>query len=326
MDFDRLENWVNKIFESCKEYVLSSLNENNKKLPVVHFSVSLENNVINATAKSINHSYLVEIGIATLRVFESYYATILHELNIRKWLQLEENCSKELEDLYFQYMFTYTIKMILFHELGHICNEHLDYMKEKKHFEEYKLDELNNISESDILETQAIEWNADDFAATRLIGQTTYNKNLNLYGFDITKNHAMILNYFIIVSLFSILGMSKQSENVNLYNDLSKNHLPKRFRCISTLLSAQKAYITMNKISDEIDYDAFYKLIIKYERVPIEFMKIYDKQKKQFWDRYSNLTQLDEKHAEYYKIVDTYYKNEMTAKISKYSYMEKVYE
>ena len=164
----------------------------------------------------------------------------------------------------------------------------------------------------------ALEWNADDFSASRIVEKYLSNdtiKKLELHG----AQQSMALVVSAYTALYTLMEMGVRCENAEEYK--SFEHLPKRIRLEKSL---ESIYYYINNIKSfrigekSKKYLEYYKKI--FEKWTELFLKTYflDYDFIQI-DMNNNLEELDEKHRKYYKRVENYYLMNLPSILEKYS-------
>ena len=226
------------------------------------------------------------------------------------------------------------MKILFYHELGHIFNGHIDYIKNKeseyiKNNPDYSCKNENAFSYEGrkarpFVSTemwQALEWNADDFAASRMVGQYTFDENiqhLGLFG----KEHGLFFLLVAYVSLFTLMEMGVKVLKPEEYKD--KEHLPKRIRLNKSIESMFAAYKELNSLEISLDAsDVEEKYVPCIESWTEAFMRTYFKD----YDVLNlktdmNIDELDEQHMHYYNRVDNFYARNLIQELAPYTYCE----
>lgn len=327
MEYWDIDEFGKKIFESCLAYVNNDLLDFCGKKLNVTYKTGIEKGQIYANAdKSAEGEYIVTVEMVTYNEIDKFYRTMLYQPNYFKMVTYNEEYSEELAVEVYEYLFQYTIKLIILHELGHIFNGHIDYIlkkKREKNIDNSELELRNNMKEARVFlkseEWQALEWNADDFAATRIVGQTTYNDNIKNHTFIKGKEHAIFLDIIAAITMYTIMGMSYESTNEEKSLFRNKEHLPYRFRAQKYVQTLLDAYAHFHyKIS--IQNDTLNALLIKIEEWALVYLQNIKNVDMSEWKLDSNLEELDEEHYSYYDRVDNYYCTKMYENLKEYSY------
>jgi len=218
------------------------------------------------------------------------------------------------------------LDILLYHEIGHIMNGHIDYIKDKEK-------ESNSISDLPYAfsylgkkarpfikpeEWQALEWNADDFSASRIVEKYLNGdniKNLGLHG----PQQAVALVVSAYTALYTLMEMGVRCENAEEYK--SFEHLPKRIRLEKSLESIYDYFNCFEKYRigrESKEYLEYYKKI--FEKWTGLFLKTYFKDYDFIQiDENNNLEELDDEHKEYYKRVENYYLMNLPMILDKYA-------
>ncbi|NFB52054.1 hypothetical protein EXM40_04365 [Clostridium botulinum] len=347
VDFIVAEQHLMNIFEGCLAYVNENLQREKNIQLDVKFHMDVEKQKIYASAgKRPEGGYIVKVSMATYNIIEEYYSTMICIKGFYNTMTLREEFNGGIAQNYSRILIDMTLRTIIFHELGHIFNGHIDYIQFK--IDEYKklhpeVKEINYIPEYlekskearpylTPIDWQALEWNADDFAITRLIGQYTYKDNIDG---DILKtiDQAFFMITAAITSMYCLMDMNlaKDKDTINEYK--LEEHLPKRFRlkkyCEVAVLATEKFNgIELFKGLNKEDYDSvikrfeeWYVLYIKVKRGTLkegEGLNEADETVE------NNKDELDDIHIDYYKKVDEYYVKNLPLELDGFTYF-KVY-
>ncbi|BCC29293.1 hypothetical protein [Bacillus cereus] len=151
----------------------------------------------------------------------------------------DDNFAMHLANLYINV----TINFVFLHELGHIVNNHLAYIKSLKYEEELMMDypEPNNIAGLNIsaYEYQTLEMEADEFATKNILEIITSEylvkqlfKQPSIYHVAPTLKHLCLYIFSAIVNERSLQGIGANRRNYDLAN---ARYLPSRMRLLVIL-------------------------------------------------------------------------------------------
>lgn len=331
MDIFEKEEFLKGIFEASLQYINTNIrihynNEFKVKLKIISNKV----NEINGWADKIDNIYTVGIYWGTYHWIDDFWKKMLTDDVFLSLLTGKTHIDnkKEISEEYYPLMLIISLKCVIFHELGHIVNGHVDYIKDKnensmKLFEAVDKEEVmsKKLGNIDSKIWQAIEWNADDFGATNIIGQTTYRDNIEK---SVIKNseHGLWLTFIAQVVVYSLMYMGLEGRDGLEYKE--KKHLPLRFRLESIRKTMALAYKKFNgKLTQEIPDNIYNMVFSRIEEWVILFMK----------EEYNpninisienNKDTLDFNHREYYKEVESYYLNHLPNELKKYTFVRVV--
>jgi len=165
-------------------------------------------------------------------------------------------------------MLELSLKCIIFHELGHIFNGHIDYLKassgnDVKLYEiEYNTNQSNSFSKISAINWQAMEWNEDDFASTRIIGQATYKDIIENTIIE-NKEHGLWLAAISQVAAYSLMYIGIKNRSEADYK--LKKHLPLRFRLESLIKNMLYAYEKFNGDNLLAKFELYMKAMTRVE-------------------------------------------------------------
>jgi hypothetical protein len=218
------------------------------------------------------------------------------------------------------------LDILLYHEIGHIANGHIDYIKDKE--KEYGA--INDLPYAFSYvgkkarpfispeEWQALEWNADDFSASRIVEKYLSDdtiKNLGLQGLQ----QAMAIVVSSYTALYTLMEMGVRCENAEEYK--SFEHLPKRIRLEKSLESVYEYFNSFKSYrigKESKEHLECYKKV--FEKWTGMYLKTYFKDYDFIQiDENNNLEELDDEHREYYKRVENYYLMNLPLILDKYA-------
>ncbi len=322
-EVDKAENLVNKLFGDCIFYANRELKRLKNKELKIDFNVSLKVNQVNACAKkNTNGEYEVEVEFVAINKIFDTINNLLYNEGFYRLVAFEDKFNNEDAVKYLDYLFQATIKILLFHELGHIFHGHIDFLMDKNvNSGELCLYEYENTETemSDLILQQAFEWQADDFSVTMLVGQLTYDDNVKAVNEILkSKEHSLFLIMVSATILFTLMGMSNEYRYSINYDYKEKKHLPARFRVNKFVETSFLAYEHFNKDKIDVDYNKVLQAMQVVEEWVNGYLNISEECGK--YDIKNNSKDLDKEHFKYYDMVDSYYTKEMKAILKKYSY------
>lgn len=285
IDFFEMEEHALKLMNFCRTHLNSILKQYDQKELDIECIFSLDTS-INAQSKLKDNKYTIKLNngayIAVRNFYEqkffgedkSYYH------NITK----EKEYDKNIATYYYELMLDITLVTFIYHEYGHIYNGHLDYLasEKRKHNQEADFVSLNADNESELtlipIKHQALEWNADDFSATRVI-ESFFNYHY-WKTFDKTNTLSFTQLFWVVANatLLSYCLIGSKKESIALRDSA---HLPAKFRALAFINTAEKKLrkwcgvkdVSQSMINDAIDlakqkaevYDINYGLKISTE-------------------------------------------------------------
>lgn len=267
-----------------------------------------------------------EVFEKTFRVLN----TLLYEGNINFYTiasmgDLEYNAKKAI--LILELMHSISCRLIIYHELGHIFNGHLDYYQTYKTGEQ-KLSLFMDSRENQLppIESQVLEMDADAFAATRLIGQFTYLPNIekiNLVVPNAIKSqiHAFFLVVVSSCITFSIMGLGYKREQIDY---LKTNYLPLRTRQDYYVRSALKAYRVINEVntySEFLDIKLYREVLYNIEQyINLYYNEILGFEKTEF-NSSNNRDEMGQGLIEHADFLESVWAKEMRSKLLPFSHL-----
>lgn len=244
------------IFENILESALRFTNEilqfENIKLDI-NFNIQ-DSEVFNAKTSLIEDDYYsITMNSEIFRKISDVLDVLLYEENhgFYKMISFDVEYQHEKAISYYFILMQVMVKLIFYHEIGHVVNGHLRYKLSRECQSQqctmFMNSENNNL---DCLESQVLEMDADAFSATMLVRQITYPENLKQFP-DIIKGkgHGFFLLIISANLLFAIQGLMYKTHT----RDLEKlSYLPLKTRQDYYLRCATVAY---NYYNEKIEYD-----------------------------------------------------------------------
>lgn len=321
LDFFDAEEKCNAIFDASLEYINHLLNELHLEQPIVDFTLSFENNQMNARAFYVaDRRYSVSLNYACYVMLFGFFDEYLHRDDYFSLISTGKKASEELVNGYLELLMDISIQLIIFHELGHVYNGHLDYLAKEKNTSTLFEVDSENLEGEDALMRQAFEWNADEFAATHLAPFYEISENC-----DSIFIKSPIIGYWLIfvctVTVFSFLGAGNESEANDAYK--YRTHLPLRCRVMQILESNMDCFQVLNQNRFDFNSAQFtlQDLIIELEKCCDSYINKVVYAEKKANNPYYNWSDWDEEHERYYQKVDYFFMHQMTEAIEPYSYL-----
>lgn len=337
VDFCSAEKHLNMIFDGCLNYLNDTLQKEKGIKLDVKFKMDIQKEKIYASVeKRLEGDYLVRVSMASYNIVEEYYSKMICLDGIYKMITLREEFDEKIATEYSNLLIDMTLRTIIFHELGHVFNGHIDYIEAK--INEYKklntkVNQINYIAEYlekskkarpylEPIDWQALEWNADDFAITRLIGQYTYKDKIDG---DILKSvdHAFFIITFAISSMYCLMDMNIAKEKDELGEYRLEEHLPKRFRLQKYLEVAILATEKLNNIKlfkNIEDKKIYYSVTKRFEEWYILYTNLQQEVDANYKTIENNKNELDNMHMDYYNKVDEYYMKNLPEELKDFTY------
>ncbi|WP_379163176.1 hypothetical protein [Paenibacillus sp. sgz5001063] len=333
-----------KYKENCYEHIEGSVHYCNGDLKVFKGNeLSIDYSIIDSMEFNANSSvfddktYKLKMNSEVFEKTFHILNTLLYKENINFYRIIsggEKTYNSEKANLYLDLMHAISTRLIIFHELGHIYNGHLDYYQTFKTGAQ-GLSLFLNSSENQLppLESQVLEMDADAFAATRIIGQFTFSPNIEAYNKiipDLFKHHIHSLILVIISSCitFSIMGLGRKREPGDY---LSSKYLPLRTRQDYFVRCALNAYKILN--DDQTIYQESELLDINFYREVLfnveQYVNLYYQEAlgihKDDMNSSNNKNELDEvliKHADF---LEDFWSIEMRSKLLPFAHLGLAY-
>lgn len=322
-ELEEVEERVGLVFENCLNHI------NNRKEEHISIKVKIgfgkDDRIAAFADKNKDGEYIVEVNMPSYFIIYSFCHCIVMQ-EIYPIISYDNNENKR--GFYAELLTVIMLDILLYHEIGHIMNGHIDYIKDKEKESNitndlpYAFSYVGKKARPFISpeEWQALEWNADDFSASRIVEKYLNSdtiKTLELQG----PQQAMALVVTAYTALYTLMEMGVRCENAEEYQ--SFEHLPKRIRLEKSLESIYDYFNSLKSYrigKESKEYLEYYKKI--FEKWTVLFLKTYflDYDFIQI-DENNNLEELDDEHREYYKRVDNYYLMKLPSILDKYSKM-----
>lgn len=283
-----------------------------------------------AQSRLFNDEYSIHIDSKLFEISFQVLNTLLHEKNKTFYTVVSGEMQYDLEkaNIYLDLLHEISTKMIIFHELGHIFNGHLLYKINSNKANESHMfmnSELNDLSP---IVSQVLEMDADCFAATRLIGQMTFESSIEHYnsvipGIIKNKIHALILSIIGSNLVFSIQGLGRKREIKDL---MLLKYLPLRARQDYFVRSALYSFESLNPreelvLGDKIlDINFFREVLPNLEQYTnLFFQEVYGFSPETFNSK-NNLNEIEDDVLKHCDLLDGFWSSEMRNKLLPYSY------
>lgn len=326
LEYPEVDEYGRIMFERCLAYVNRDLYDYRGKQLDIQYETGITKNEINASADVIEkNKYLVTVEMPTINEILSLYEYLLQQPNFYMYVAgifVNGRYDERLAFNISRYLSQITLNMIIFHELGHIFNGHVDYIKQNiRNDEGYSL--RNQLKKArPFLEEkmwQALEWNADDFSATRIIGQILYKENLERNDFLVDYGHAFVLAEIATVGMFTLMGMSYECTDEEKRIFKEKEHLPLRFRMHQYI---KDLYTAANAVGFKYNYDPLEitPILQDVEDFCVTYLYVVKEKKYEEWSIFSNMEELDDIHKKYYIDVSDFYRNNLNDILAEYAY------
>ena len=320
-ELEEVEERVGVLFENCLNHINNGREE--------HISIKVQigfgkdDRIAAFADKTRGGEYIIEVNMSSYFIIYSFcHCIVLQEI----YPIITYNDSEDKRGFYAELLTAIMLDILLYHEIGHIVNGHIDYIKDREKESNiindlpYAFSYVGKKARPFISpeEWQALEWNADDFSASRIVEKYLSSdtiKKLRLQG----PQQAVAIIVSSYTALYTLMEMGVRCENAEEYK--SFEHLPKRIRLEKSLASVYDYFnsFKLYRIGKESkEYLEYYKKI--FERWTGLFLKNYflDYDSIQI-DENNNLEELDDEHREYYKRVENYYLMNLPLILDKYA-------
>ena len=212
--------------------------------------------------------------------------------------------------MYATYMQVLSIRVLLFHEFGHIYNGHLQELKGKNANLSISENETADLKDGDmeIIKWQATEWDADRFCAYHMVPfqfqlqEMLFLKELKLEAIYSNKIYMLYAIILSVMVTFSILGAGREDTTGKSYKE--KRHLPERFRTFCFIDDILSEYNHIFGTNEAMGNGKKREFIFAFE----EWIDKYMEQVCNLpnWNTKNNNDIFDANHMKYYKKVETY--------------------
>lgn len=197
---------------------------------------------INAKAiETKNGNITIKITLGFFRELEAFYKTVFYKENqvFYKSVSAESTFDESRSIFYLDLMLKLSLSVFILHEYGHIYNGHLLYLINTNKSNTAKMTTNDCATTSpdyiDYITYQSMEWNADDFASTRLVAIYTHDDKITLLisnnkNYIKSKEHMLFIIMFSSYIAFSLMRLGEEKKHDSNYDFRLKKHLPKIFR------------------------------------------------------------------------------------------------
>jgi len=278
----------------------------------------------NATSYRINvKTYLIEVSKVIPEELYRIYNTLFakENENFYKTIAYEEIYNIDKANHYFDIMFDISVKAILFHEIGHIINGHLDFLYNERNKKDLHL----NVSKNNLtpLESQALEMDADAFSATAIINIFTYKDNID----NMNKKYNLIKSvdhiHFIIISsltiTFGFMDLSKERSEKNNLDTLK--YLPLRTRLDYFIRSSINAIDFLYGIDKNSSLVIFRQIVKQIEKYYNLFRRDIDLFSKDIFQNQNSVHELDLIHQRHVDKLEKYWLDNLVNSLLPYRYI-----
>lgn len=315
MDLEKSEALLEKNFKKCERTLNKDLQEIKGKQPILTtFEIGL-NEELMAEETEKSDTRKITFSIKIFKRLEAFYTHAFNEKNENyyKSISTDNKFNQEKADFYKNLLLEMSINFLLLHEFGHIYNGHLLY-KENENMN----DAIHKV----------FEWNADDFATTRMIAMYAHPK--------VTQQLNDILNEDCIRSLAHMLFLIIQATaiGISIMNVGKKNrkednkHIHLRQRLIYILNNEIAVFNELNYnknkyVKHKIDFsDEMIMLVLKVENLVNNVLNKFTDSTD--WSIHNNMEELSiDKLEEVYQL-NLYYTDKIQNKLKKYARFDPV--
>lgn len=328
-ELSNCKDGINKAFEDCEAFLKKDakelLNEN------VH-EIELEISSVDQIEIKCVNDRKIKISIAVFRELEAFYKVAFSEENETFYQMVTiaslNNYDEKVANRYRDLMIEISIKILLFHELGHIYNGHIQYCHENDkeiYIDFFENEEVrfknvsNEIDINDII--KAFEWNAEDFSATRIIARycseevyESINKNCKRK-IILSNWHMWFLIFNSTVILYTLLGIGKKDRKFEF------KHEPLRLRHIDTIMTQREVYKKLNDQFLGFYGDVLLNQMIKVEKWVNDYCSI---TKKREYSIENNLEELNEERCKVHEHIEEIYLNSINEILKPYAIFKPV--
>ena len=284
VDFYDMEQHTINLITFCTTHLTQILDSyTGKQLSIEpYFSGDIR---INAKSTVRSGHYKIILNNGAYVAINNYYKDRLLEANNPYYQKItgEKEYNSELAEYYFKLMRDISLLTLIYHECGHIYSGHLDYIAANKPTTDGSASlNADNVSEFTFapIRHQAMEWNADDFSATRVI--ETFFAPYYWAEFNIPNQLSFSQLFWTIANatLVSYCMLGSKNKDTDLRQSV---HLPAKFRALTFIKTAEKKLqkwcgcndITPTMINDAIAiakttaevYDLNYRSILSNEEI-----------------------------------------------------------
>ena len=241
VDFYDMEQHTINLITFCTTHLTQILDSySGKKLSIEpYFSGDIR---INAKSTVLSGQYKITLNVGAYVAINNYYEDRLLGANKSYYHKItgENEYNSELAEYYFKLMRDISLLTLIYHECGHIYSGHLDCIAASKPTTDGSASlNADNVSELTFtpIRHQAMEWNADDFSATRVI--ETFFGPYYWDEFNIPNQLSFSQLFWTIANatLVSYCMLGSKKETTDLMQSV---HLPAKFRALAFIKTAEK--------------------------------------------------------------------------------------
>ena len=334
MNNEKFEEFCKGCIESSIENCDSLLYQFKKNKIDIEFVIESNKMSIGGSSCFKDDKYKIHINYGVFRKIHDIYDVLLHKNNEQfyKTVALEKEFDDKKAAYYMRLLMEISSKIIIFHELGHIFNGHLKYkyfeVDNRNSLEMYMLSEKNKSFPP--IFSQALELNADAFAATRTLGIFTFDENISYYNEECPelikeKSHMYLLFFIASVILFSEMGIANTRNNKQLHQ---LNYLPLRTRLDTLIRNSLAAYFGLNKeekADSHIFTIEFLREVIGNIESYVNLYHIAHGLPETEYNINNNSEELDETHLKHADYLLNYWTVEVRPKLINYAHFELPY-
>lgn len=325
---EKFEELCNGYIQTAIEYCNNNLYQYKREKVNIDFKIRNSMNIGGSSTYN-GENYSIAINYGVFKKIEIIYGILLHKNNEQfyKTVAVEKEFDDEKAGFYMHLLMEISCKIIIFHELGHIFNGHLKY----KYYEIDNNDslEMNMLPEESNslppLFSQALELNADAFAATFVLGQITFDETISKYNKqcpELIKSKSHVYTMFFIASgiLFSEMGLANSRKNAALHE---LKYLPLRTRLDMFLRNSLTSYFALNK---EVSADRellnmdFLREVKSNIESYVNLLHVAEGLPESEFNNSNNSEELDEVHIQHADELLKYWTNEVSPKLFTYTY------
>lgn len=275
-----------------------------------------------------NKDYKLEFNARAYDDIYNVLNVLFYKENSRFYLLVsyENEYASDRANLYYDILQELALKYLIFHELAHAYLGHFNYICniKKLPFNAIYLAKDNNGLPS--IERQIIEMSADKFAADMLIGQITYQENIDKFNnlmSDVIKgvNHAFFLALYSSTLVFCLFENALGKESNTQYKNLKDFlYLPIRTRLrylIQCLIIQSDRLNNKHIVNESFGIDDMTKVALVVE----EWANMYINtiRSTNIFSTKNNQYQIEKKYIEHILLLEEYYNNNMKNEFDKIS-------
>lgn len=288
IDFYDMEQHATNLITFCTTHLSQMLDSySGKKLSIEPY-LSIDT-PINAKSTVLSGQYKITLNVGAYVAINNYYEDCLLGANKSYYQKItgENEYNSELAEYYFKLMRDISLLTLIYHECGHIYSGHLDYIAASRPTTDGSASlNADNVSELTLtpIRHQAMEWNADDFSATRVI--ETFFGPYYWDEFNIPNQLSFSQLFWTIANatLVSYCMLGSKKETTDLMQSV---HLPAKFRALAFIKTAEKKlqkWCGYDGITPTIINDAIAIAKTTAEVYDINYRSILSNEEKAYYD------------------------------------------